>query len=93
MKKYLMSAVAVISIAACTTSQPSIQGLWSGSLEADNGLAVPIEVSIKQANVETNVGTGMVNATELLIELDSGAVFSGKNYRQSQTHSWFLYST
>ena len=78
MKKYLMSAVAIITIAACTTSQPSIQGLWSGSLEPDNGLPVPIEVSIKQANVETSIGTGIVNAGELLLELDTGAIFSGK---------------
>ena len=78
MKKYLLSAVAAISIAACTASQSSIHDLWSGSLEPDNGLSIPIEVSIKQANVETNIGTGMVNADELLVELDSGAVFSGK---------------
>ncbi len=78
MKKCLMSAVAAISIAACTISQPSIQGLWVGSLEPDNGLPVPIEVSLKQANVKTNTGTGMVNADELLVELGSGAVFSGK---------------
>ncbi len=78
MKKCLMSAVAAISIAACTISQPSIHGLWVGSLEADHGLPVPIEVSLKQANVKTNTGTGMVNTDELLVELDSGAVFSGK---------------
>lgn len=91
MKKHLLSAVAVISIAACTTSQSSIQGLWSGSLEPDNGLPVPIEVSIKQANVETNIGTGVIDADELLVELDSGAIFSGKiTGKDNPIHGFYI---
>lgn len=78
MRKHLLAPMAALCLVACTTAEPSIRGLWKGTLKPDDGTPVPIEVSIQETGVETLAGTGAVTNDALIINFNSGAVFSGK---------------
>jgi len=84
MRKYLFAPMAALCLVACTTAEPSIRGLWQGTLKPDDGAPVHIDVSVQGTNVETRGGSGVITNDALTINFDSGAVFSGKFVGQNQ---------
>lgn len=70
--------MAALCLVACTTAEPSVRGLWKGTLKPDDGTPVRIDVSIRQTGVVTITGTGVVTNDALIIRYNSGAVFAGK---------------
>jgi len=76
-KSYSILAIAALTISACATPEPTIEGLWLGELEADAGTPVAIELSILGDEVIVNQGEVVLSDGALSIAYDEGAVFSG----------------
>lgn len=60
MKNYLAASLAAILCLACTSSEPTIRGLWKGTIKADDGTPIPLMIDssvLKSAGMSVSIPT------------------------------------
>lgn len=69
--------MAALTVSACATPEPTIEGLWLGELKSDAGTPVAIELSVLDDEVIVTQGEGVLSDGTLSITYDAGALFFG----------------